>query len=441
MFDLICNGIVTTCLLAYLVSYNILSISSVFRSPWKSSSKLNRSEKKSRMEGTVVSRMRSIVTSKALILFILLLGGSAIIYFGYKFIEQQQRELEQIVFSTELQSGMKEEDLVSDYGGDEVFTLLILDEAPVENKHVIEGLTVVRFDPVSKGADVFSVHPELFMNLQRIPGASVSSLDLTVSRMKDLMIIGDLQNPPIPLAYAVYQVEELLALSIDGYILFPASMHDTVGKLSFGEIPEERVGDVEDLGFEKWSTQWSEYWVEYLSNISLIKVWVNRSSLSSIESNMNVVDLYSFSKDFSGLTEDEVQVLAVEDSDIEEIVDERGDMVSFVGTTAIDGALENIHRDERIDREQARIEILNGTNVDGLGSRYERWIVHIGGDVIRVKNAPGKQQKSFIYVTDPEEYEYTLDRIGTLWDGVEVIEGRPDFITTGDIVIVLGMDF
>jgi len=92
-------------------------------------------------------------------------------------------------------------------------------------------------------------------------------------------------------------------------------------------------------------------------------------------------------------------------------------------------------------REQARIEILNGTSTAGFGARYERWIRHLGGDVIRVKNAPSTTEKSVIYVTDADEYGYTVGRIAGLWEEVEIREGRPDFITTGDVIIVLGMDF
>ena len=250
-----------------------------------------------------------------------------------------------------------------------------------------------------------------------------------------------MQNPPIPLAYAVYQLEELFALSIDGYILFPSSMHESVGNLSIGVSPEDRVRDAEEVGYEAWSRDWSQYWVDYLDGVSIVKVWVNRSKMSSIESNMNVVDVYNLARDLSDLSDEERDILSVRDEDISEIVDERGEMVNFVDTAAVDAALEELHRDNRIDREQARVEILNGTNIDGLGSRYERWVTHLGGDVIRVKNAPGKQQNSVLYVTNKEEYGYTLDRISSLFSEAEIVEGRPDFITTGDIVIVIGMDF
>jgi hypothetical protein len=45
-------------------------------------------------------------------------------------------------------------------------------------------------------------------------------------------------------------------------------------------------------------------------------------------------------------------------------------------------------------------------------------------------------------VTDRDEFRYTLDKIIGLWgNDLNIIEGRPDFITTGDIIVVLGLDF
>ncbi len=380
-----------------------------------------------------------ILNSRSLKITAIIILLAIVSFVAYRFIQKQQSELEQINFSANLQEGLSENDREVEYNPENVFTLLVLMESENDDKPILEGFSLVRLDRDSHQADVISIHPDIYIPLQSLYGRSMTPLDLEIARLRDLMVVGELQNPPIPLAYTLYQLEELLAVPIDGYVLFPSSQHDQIGAFSTGSIPWD---DLEERsGFEEWTREWEDYWIEYLRSISLVKVWMNRSDLPDIESNMSPMEMYAFSQEMSALSDEEIHRLVPDEDMLSETMDERGKVVKIVSIQSADELLSSLGRDNQMDREQARIEILNGTNVNGLGSRYERWITHVGGEVIRVKNAPGKQQETIIYVTDSEKYEYTLEQISALWDSVKVVEGRPDYITTGDIIIVLGMDF
>jgi len=57
------------------------------------------------------------------------------------------------------------------------------------------------------------------------------------------------------------------------------------------------------------------------------------------------------------------------------------------------------------------------------------------------ENAPNNVDNTIFYVPNKEEYNDSLSTIMEIFPGqYEIIEGRPSFMTTGDIVIILGKD-
>jgi len=60
---------------------------------------------------------------------------------------------------------------------------------------------------------------------------------------------------------------------------------------------------------------------------------------------------------------------------------------------------------------------------------------------LRFDNSPSVQEVTTIYVPEPENYKNSLQLIkDVVGEGVEVKYERPLFITTGDIILVLGKD-
>lgn len=368
------------------------------------------------------------------LLFLLLCG---ILFFRY--VKLQIEELRSLRFSRVLENSFPKDILSRSYTSGDVYTLLIVTEEFRNNRTVIQGFSLIRLDMESHHADILTIHPDLSVPLQYIPGIFVDNLSMTTSKVRDLTVIGDLQSNPIPFPYLYYQLEELYALQIDGYVLFSPAVEQKIGVLSLLKNPEDVGKDAKR--FRSWSEEWTEYWAMYIRNLSLFQIWRNRDIVPQIESDMSVGDVYAFARDFSALPEKSVSTHVVSDDEIMKVIDEKGAQVSLVSVSAIDSLLEALSQDKRIDREQARVEIFNGTEISGWGSRYERWVKHLGAEVIRVKNAPLQIGGTVIYVTDLEKYAYTVERISTLWDDVKIVEGRPNFVTTGDIIIVLGVDF
>lgn len=97
--------------------------------------------------------------------------------------------------------------------------------------------------------------------------------------------------------------------------------------------------------------------------------------------------------------------------------------------------------DRELEKEQVRVEVYNGSGISGYAGQYARKIMNSGCEVVRYDNSPALEEKTKFYVSKPENFKNSLNVILELFPGTyEIIEGRPSFMTTGDIVIILGKD-
>jgi hypothetical protein len=94
-----------------------------------------------------------------------------------------------------------------------------------------------------------------------------------------------------------------------------------------------------------------------------------------------------------------------------------------------------------VERERVNVEVYNASDVAGLAGEYARKIRHTGCRILRFDNAPNIYEKTIIYVPEPEGYLYSLELVlDVVGEEIEVRYERPAFITTGDIILVLGKE-
>jgi hypothetical protein len=94
-----------------------------------------------------------------------------------------------------------------------------------------------------------------------------------------------------------------------------------------------------------------------------------------------------------------------------------------------------------VERERVNVEVYNGSNTTGLASEYARLIRHTGARILRYDNAPNLYEETVIYIPEPEGYQHSLTLIrDVVGNNVKVRNERPPFVTTGDIVLILGED-
>lgn len=91
--------------------------------------------------------------------------------------------------------------------------------------------------------------------------------------------------------------------------------------------------------------------------------------------------------------------------------------------------------DELIEKDNQTIQIINGTDIDGLGNRLARLVTNMGGDVIIVATSDAPRKRSTISYIDQETY--TVERLSKVL-GYEIIQAGDDAIS--DITILIGKD-
>lgn len=101
----------------------------------------------------------------------------------------------------------------------------------------------------------------------------------------------------------------------------------------------------------------------------------------------------------------------------------------------IDKISKKLFKDEAIDRSGERIEIINATDVPGLGARVARLVANMGGDVIFISTADSQKNNSSI--TYVGKKTYTVEKLSKIL-GFRTISGEGR--TIADITIVVGKD-
>jgi hypothetical protein len=97
--------------------------------------------------------------------------------------------------------------------------------------------------------------------------------------------------------------------------------------------------------------------------------------------------------------------------------------------------------DRALEKERARVEVYNGSGVAGAALQFGRKIENAGCDVVRYENAPKTIDRTVLYISNEANFDNSLKVVSEILSGsYDLVVGRPEFMTTGDIVVVLGQD-
>lgn len=261
---------------------------------------------------------------------------------------------------------------------------------------------------------------------------------------------GDFIQPGRGIEYAVWQFEEMLGMKVDDYIWFDAKAY-----LSF----QENLGEVEN------NTSYSQYY-ENGTNISDEVFFIN-----GFVSNLNWFNLFFSASKFRdssaviyssyfSLPQVVVELKRINSGvfNLKPFVIDLGSSEYILAKESEDGIgisnylvlskydalwrerTERMH-DRDLERERVRVEVYNGSGISGEAYSFARKIANSGCEVVRFDNAPSRESNTKFYVPNKGEFENSYRVITDLFPGTyELIEGRPSFMTTGDIVVILGED-
>jgi hypothetical protein len=100
-----------------------------------------------------------------------------------------------------------------------------------------------------------------------------------------------------------------------------------------------------------------------------------------------------------------------------------------------DNIVGNSVNDDFVEKDNQTIQIINRTNISGLGSRLAKMITNMGGNVMLVMSEDNSIKKSAITYIDKKTY--TVDRLQKIL-GFEVV--REPSNAMSDITIIIGED-
>ncbi len=232
-------------------------------------------------------------------------------------------------------------------------------------------------------------------------------------------------------AYVVRQVEKQMAIDFDSYILFGS------------EISKNFVSSDDNWGNNKDDV------FEIFSKLSFINLMPRYYKAHFFEeyfhSNMGFLEIYSYFQSIRG-------IISSENYEYIDLMGEKfvmdttlgsGHNVKEINLFALDESLErniDISRTRALRAEHVKVEVYNGSDIQGYARTIARRIHNAGCRVIRYENASKLYDNTKIYVSDMEKFPNGLEIVSGIVQDASVVEGRPEFLTTGDIIVVLGLD-
>jgi hypothetical protein len=251
--------------------------------------------------------------------------------------------------------------------------------------------------------------------------------------------------------YAVWQISQMLAIKVDNYIWFTPN-----GVTNFTNM----FGDISNVNSDD-----KQYYKAQNSDIlsdAFFKLDTMSSKYSTLKTIYNIKQLYDFKDsvytnlNFSGFLnffatfENSVKNTETNGIDLSsynystEGTSTSGEQIRYINTDEFDTVYRTLVSkviDRSLEAERARVEVYNGSSVAGAAQQFGRKIENAGCDVIRYENAPSTIDKTVVYVTNKDSFSNSLKVVSEILSGnYTLVEGRPSFVTTGDIVVVLGQD-
>lgn len=268
--------------------------------------------------------------------------------------------------------------------------------------------------------------------------------------VSSLRYAGDYLQQGRGVEYALWQLAQLLGTKFNEYIWITSEGVDILNGI-YGNM-YDIDGSLKNI-YTSGDTEYSDELLvlnSLSSRINLLDSILKSSSIGKLDgkiySNKSLTNVLNELKDINGaIRSNDIFIIDLSNSkycDEEDSIS--GGKIKVLNTQKYDEIFREHYSntaDSSVEKERARIEVYNGSEIDGIAYQLGRKIVNSGGDVVRYGNSPSTIEKTTIYVPNMNSYKNSFNLISEILSGrFEVIEGRPSFMTTGDIVIILGKD-
>lgn len=266
---------------------------------------------------------------------------------------------------------------------------------------------------------------------------------------KNLFYAAEMLDKSSKVEYLVWQVQNSIAVKFDSYYVIRNDALPALSELfeidSFGN---EYIAQNREIDFYDSVVKVDAFFADLISSASFPKLIFNSEEiaivLSATFSNETPIDFYRLLRSMKsakgGLIYHDLgsaKLTVKEISDTEEVVRR----IDYYGVDEITQHNLDIVKSKDLLREQVKVEVYNASGISKAAGRYSRYISNSGCTVLRYGNAPELLSRTTIFVSDHDDFKGSLDVVLDIFPvEPEIIDVRPDFMTTGDIVVLLGGD-
>ncbi len=304
---------------------------------------------------------------------------------------------------------------------DEVRKTIIVYEDPESDEERNLLILLVIFNIDTSDALIYHFPEDLYIK-EDFGNRHISIADLTYA--------GNVYMHTAKYAYVLEQISNQVAMDIDSYIWIGSDVAEDF----FGN--NTRWSDEEDISriFSGFST------FRLLTTYHKSEVIVE-----SLYSNMSFIEIYAYLQQIRSVIglKDHRYVNLGDERMTDKVVLGTGRKVRTLNLEAFDKTLTDnysVLMSRELAREHVKIEVYNGSDIPMYAREVARRIYNSGCNVVRYTNSPETYEKNYIYIPNPEEYQAGLAKILSIVEDPVIVEERPDFFTTGDIIVVLGMN-
>jgi hypothetical protein len=268
--------------------------------------------------------------------------------------------------------------------------------------------------------------------------------------ISSLRYAGEFLQEGMGVDYSLWQINQILGFRVHDYIWFTQQA---------GQILSDVYGSGDNIK-EKYKEAYSNSTVtlsdsylklhaisaQYSPVKTVLKINTIKGMDQKVFSNLSFTSVLSRLGSFEN-TVKETNTLVLDLSSSDYSSEEFSDLGGQIRTINLPEYDKNFRRnyidviERQVESERVRVEVYNGSGASGEAGIYARRILNNGCDVVRFGNTPQPLERTQIYISDENEFNDSLKVVAeVLFDRYEILEERPSFMTTGDIVVLLGAD-
>jgi len=333
--------------------------------------------------------------------------------------------------------------LLSQSNGESKRTVIILEEGYGNERRISEVYLFLSNQEKGKSLLVYIPSWLYYTGLEENFGSAIP--------ISSFRYAGDTIQEDRGVEYSVWQISQILGITFNNYIYISSEANSTLDSV-FGEdvMVKDRYRDMFKVG-DKESLSEGFFRLQALSSKisfvkSLFKVNELRNFNNNIYSNLSFIEGITMLKNVEK-TLQATESYAIDLSDAKyskEELSDSGGIKRYFLSKEFDNSYRDLISlliDRELEKERVRVEVYNGSGVAGAAMQFGRKIENSGCDVVRYENAPDIIDKTIMYIPKLDDFKKSFKIVSEIFsDNFELVEGRPDFMTTGDIVIILGED-